>query len=186
MSYIYKNIFCAYNGRVTFGYRLEPPGKNHERLYILRGGARRARPAGAYDARNGLRGMAFDDATSDAAVEELLAWIRANLDDEAQGRLIEQLATKPARAMDDDPSLDPMQTKRIAPGQAKAKAAMDAIVAEVLAKQFPGIEKIEVQPMQTSPRKSVVATDWSGSSFWASAIPALIALGSPDERARVD
>ena len=141
-----------------------PSGKNREQLYILRGGARRAHPAGAYDARNGLRGMAFDDANSDAAVEELLAWIRAHLDDEAQGRLIEQLATKPARAtreraMDDDPSLDPMQTKRIAPGQAKAKAALDSIVADVLAKQFPGIEKIDVQPMQTSPRKSVVATD---------------------------
>ena len=80
-----------------------PSGKNREQLYILRGGARRAHPAGAYDARNGLRGMAFDDANSDAAV--------------------------------------------------------DSIVADVLAKQFPGIEKIDVQPMQTSPRKSVVATD---------------------------
>ena len=135
-----------------------PSGKNHEQLYILRGGARRTRRAGAYDSRRGLRGMAFDAAASDAAVEELLAWIRAHLDDEAQGRLIEQLATKPARAMDDEPSLDPTETKRIAPGQAKAKAAMDAIVAEVLAKQFPGIEKIEVHPMETSPRKSV-ATD---------------------------
>ena len=90
-----------------------------------------------------------------------MPWIHAHLADEAQGRLIEQLATKPARAMDGRRcrSLDPTETKRIAPGQAKAKAAMDAIVADVLAKQFPGIEKIDVQPMQTSPRKPVVATD---------------------------
>ena len=129
-----------------------PTNTNWERLFIPRGS--RANPLGAYDSRRGLRGMAFDEDGPDT-VEELLRWIRVNLDDEAQGRLIEQLATKPAKAMDDDePALDPTQTKRTAPGQAQA---MDAIVA--LAKQFPGIEKIEVAPMEAGPRRPAVEQD---------------------------
>jgi hypothetical protein len=154
-----------------------PTNTNWERLFILRGS--RANPLGAYDSRRSLRGMAFDDAAPDA-VEELLRWIRINLDDEAQGRLIEQLATKPANAMDDEdgaarPSLDPTQTKRTAPGQAKA---MDAMVARVLAKQFPGIEKIDVHPMETAGRrKPAIASDSAHLKSLAERFPGIDRIG---------
>ena len=36
---------------------------------------------------------------------------------------------------------------------------MDAMVARVLAKQFPGIEKIVVAPMETGPRRPAVEQD---------------------------
>ena len=140
-----------------------PRGTNREQLYILKG-ERRSNPRGAYDVKGGFRRGAYDGDDDIDPVSEICRWVNEHLSPEDQSRLMEALAAKPFRAMDDDdgaahPSLDPTQTKRIAPGQAKAKAAMDAIVADVLAKQFPGIEKIDVQPMQTSPRKSVVATD---------------------------
>ena len=83
-----------------------PLGTNYERLFLspLRGAA--------YDARGGLLG--YDKRpTRDAAqdpVAVLQKWVIENLDDAAQDRLIEALASKPSRpAQDDeaDPSLDP-------------------------------------------------------------------------------
>ena len=40
-------------------------------------------------------------------MEQIVAWVIANLDDGAQGRLIEQLAARPAPAQEDEPSLNP-------------------------------------------------------------------------------
>ena len=126
-----------------------PKGSNREQLYILRGGARRAKPAGAYDEAPGERDP----------VMAIAQWVSENLSQEDQSRLLERLAMKPAQDDEDggaSPSLDPYDTRRRAPGQAKA---MDAMVARVLAKQFPGIEKIDVQPMETGPRRPAVEQD---------------------------
>jgi hypothetical protein len=62
-----------------------PRGTSHERLYILRGGARRS-PTAAYDSRGRDPGLAYDDVDP---VNELFGWITQNLDDAAQNRLSE-------------------------------------------------------------------------------------------------
>jgi hypothetical protein len=94
-----------------------PRGTNHERLYIspLRGAA--------YDARSGLLGYdkrAARDAAQDP-VAVLQKWVVENLDDDAQNRLIEALASKPSRPAQDDEaaaSLDPNASRSNVPAQA--------------------------------------------------------------------
>ena len=84
---------------------------------------------------------------------------------------------KPAQDDEDggaSPSLDPYDTRRRAPGQSKA---MDAMVARVLAKQFPGIEKIDVQPMETGPRKPAIATDSARLKSLAERFPGIERIG---------
>jgi hypothetical protein len=84
-----------------------PRGTSHERLYILRGGARRS-PTAAYDSRGRDPGLAYDDVDP---VNELFGWITQNLDDAAQNRLSEMLAAKPAQDEEAAPSLDPNATR---------------------------------------------------------------------------
>lgn len=87
-----------------------PRGTNHERVFILKCGARRS-PTAAYDSKGRHPGLAYDDVDP---VNELFGWITQNLDDAAQNRLIEMLASKPSRPAQDDeaaPSLDPNSTR---------------------------------------------------------------------------
>jgi hypothetical protein len=87
-----------------------PRGTNRERLYIIKGGARRSGQEAAYDERGGLlRSGNYDDVDP---VQQIADWVTANLDDEAQARLIERLAARPAPAQDDEPSLDPYATRQ--------------------------------------------------------------------------
>jgi len=117
-----------------------PRGTNHERLFI------NAPRGGAYDAKGGLRrtrlGYDASPETQDP-VHTLFAWITAHLDDAAQSRLIELLAAKSEPFAQDNeaaPSFDPMQTKRVAPGQS-ASRAYDAKMASLEAR-YSGISRI--------------------------------------------
>ena len=117
-----------------------PKGSNREQLYILRGGARRAKPAGAYDEAPGERDP----------VMAIAQWVSENLSQEDQSRLLERLAMKPAQDDEDggaSPSLDPYDTRRRAPGQSTAGPRKPAIASDSshlksLAERFPGIDRI--------------------------------------------
>jgi hypothetical protein len=114
-----------------------PRGTNREQLYILRGGARRSSPKGAYDAKGGPR-LAYDEVDS---VKQLHAWIVENLDDAAQARLVQALADTRRGAQDEEaaPSLNPNATRHGVNATQQRKAALtaqDARFGAVLKKAF--------------------------------------------------
>jgi hypothetical protein len=116
-----------------------PRGTNHERLYILRGGARRSNPAAAYDAKGGRPRLAYDAVDS---VKQLHAWIVQNLDDAAQAQLVQALAdTRRGAAQDEEaaPSLNPNATRHGVNATRQQKAnltAQDARFGRVLKQAF--------------------------------------------------
>jgi hypothetical protein len=88
-----------------------PHKTNHERLYILRGGARRSNPTAAYDTKGRHPHLAYDEADR---VGELFGWICKNLTDDEKADLFDRLGSSPApQAADEEAeaSLDPNATR---------------------------------------------------------------------------
>jgi hypothetical protein len=87
-----------------------PPETNVEKLYILRGGARRSNPKAAYDSKGRHPGLAYDETDR---VGELFAWVCKNLTDDEKADLFDRLGNSPApQAADEEAeaSLDPYKT----------------------------------------------------------------------------
>ena len=123
-----------------------PKGTNKERLYILQGGMGVLNPRGAYDSR---RGLAFDTAEPDT-VDQIVGWSKENLTPKALHDLsIALLAAayragypspgEMAGAADDEPSVDPMQTRGKSPG---ARLGADSSGTEGLYQRFPDLRRI--------------------------------------------
>jgi hypothetical protein len=135
-----------------------PNGTNREKLYVLQGGRgalnRRENYGMAFDAR---RGMAYDTLgakPSDDNVNQLCSWIEENLSDEDRQRLIETLANRPAPAQDDDPVVDPMQTRGKAPGErlsmdaAAAKSLFGSVLKQAFAKPITPVAKYRAKEVR--------------------------------------
>jgi hypothetical protein len=114
-----------------------PGGTNREKLFILQGGK------GALN----RRGMAFDaamGASNADSVAQIVSWAKENLSFEDIRRLAQALGvhaqqSEPLPAADDDPSIDPMQTRGKAPG---ARVGMDSAAMKSLFQRFPDLARI--------------------------------------------
>jgi hypothetical protein len=136
-----------------------PNGTNREQLYILRGGMGGLNPRGmAYDTRGptptNRRGLAYDSAKGAAEhdpVEQIVAWAKENLMPQNLHDLSVALLAaaygagypapgEMAAAADDEPTIDPMQTRGKSPG---ARVGMDAAAStQGLFRRFPEIARI--------------------------------------------
>jgi hypothetical protein len=120
-----------------------PNNTNREKLYILQGGKGALHRRGmAYDSmgptptNRGAMGAEPDPVTS------IVAWCRENLPAVDVTRLCQALGSlsrEPVPVADDDPSVDPRQTKGRAPG---ARVGMDAASMASLFQRIPDLARI--------------------------------------------
>jgi hypothetical protein len=118
-----------------------PQGTNREKLFILQGGRGVLNPRGAYDSR---RSLAYDTlgASPNDPVKQIAEWAKENLSADDLSRLIGALGREAQQNMpaaDDEPTIDPMQTRGRAPG---ARVGMDAAATKGLFERFPEIARI--------------------------------------------
>jgi hypothetical protein len=131
-----------------------PNNTNREKLYILQGGRGALNRRGmAYDSMGptptNRRGLAYDTAEPDT-VKQILDFAKQNLSPKALHDLSQALLAAAYRdgypspgemavAADDEPSVDPMQTRGKSPG---ARLGADSSGTEGLYQRFPDLRRI--------------------------------------------